>query len=137
MPAAHKPTAKTRKSVGIMLAAGCTHEIVAAVLDIDSDTLRKHYAFELEHGKGIALAKLAGSLYVRGIAGDTTAAIFWLKTRGQWREASQPQDDRRLVEFSRDELRAIVADYIRKQRAGAGGGAGAEERSGRAITAVR
>ena len=68
---------------------------IARVVGIDAKTLRKHYREELDTGQIKATAKVAESLF-RKATGDgsqsVTAAIFWLKTRGGWRET--PQDHR-------------------------------------------
>ena len=51
--------------------------------------LRKHYAEQLQGGEFKANTKVADSLY-RKATGEcrepVTAAIFWLKTKGGWRE---------------------------------------------------
>ena len=64
---------------------------IAGVLGIDPKTLRRHYRDELKHGHVKANARVAESLY-RKATGDgaqsVTAAIFWLKTRANWRETS-------------------------------------------------
>ena len=63
--------------------------MVSPVVGIDAKTLRKHYREELDTGRIKATAKVAESLF-RKATGDgsqsVTAAIFWLKTRGGWRE---------------------------------------------------
>jgi len=65
---------------------------IARVVGIDAKTLRKHYRDELDTGQIKATAKVAESLF-RKATGDgsqsVTAAIFWLKTRGGWRETPQ------------------------------------------------
>ena len=59
---------------------------------IDPKTLRRHYRNELDVGHVKAIAKVAESLF-RKAMGDgsqsVTACIFWLKTRGGWRESPQ------------------------------------------------
>lgn len=64
---------------------------IARVLATDPETLRLHYAAELETGQLKANAKVAENLY-RKATGDgreaVTAAIFWLKTRAKWKETT-------------------------------------------------
>lgn len=82
----HKPDEETRKIVKMLSAVGTRHEDIAAKLEITDDTLRKHYRKELDEGRIEANASVAQTLFQQAKNGNTTAAIFWLKTRAQWRE---------------------------------------------------
>ena len=65
---------------------------IARVVGIDPKTLRKHYREELDTGQIKATAKVAESLFRKATSDGSqsvTAAIFWLKTRGGWRETPQ------------------------------------------------
>lgn len=57
--------------------------------------MRKHYRHELDNGQIKATAKVAESLF-RKATGEgpqsVTAAIFWLKTKGGWRETPQSHE---------------------------------------------
>jgi predicted ArsR family transcriptional regulator len=83
---AHNPTEETKKVVKMLSAVGTRYEDIAAKLEITDDTLRKHYRKELDEGRIEANASVAQTLYQQAKNGNTTAAIFWLKTRAQWRE---------------------------------------------------
>ena len=75
-----------------MAACGVPEVDIARVVDIDPKTLRKHYRDELDTGHIKATAKVAESLFRKATsdgAQSVTAAIFWLKTRGGWREPPQ------------------------------------------------
>jgi hypothetical protein len=82
----HKPTRRMRRLVEGMVASGVTRASVAQMLEMSEETLNKHYRQELETGSDKAVALLSRSLYRRAMKGDTTAAIFWLKARGRWRD---------------------------------------------------
>jgi hypothetical protein len=86
---AHKPEPVTRRQVEAMAAYGVREDDIATVIGIDPKTLRKHYRQEIDTGAIKATSKVAESLYRKAI-GDgpqsVTAAIFWLKTRAQWKE---------------------------------------------------
>ncbi|MGB1297270.1 MAG: hypothetical protein ACPG8A_03295, partial [Psychrobium sp.] len=56
------------------------------ILNIDAKTLRKHYRDELDFALSKANATIGGSLYNKAKNGDTTAQIFWLKTRAGFKE---------------------------------------------------
>jgi hypothetical protein len=92
---AHKPDVVSHRQVEAMAAYGVPEADVARVLDIDPKTLRKHYRGELDTGHVKATAKVAESLF-RKATGDGSeaviAAIFWLKTRGGWRETPQSHE---------------------------------------------
>ena len=72
-----------------MAAYGISEADIATVIGIDPKTLRKHYRQELNTGGIKANSKVAESLYKKALgdgAQSVTAAIFWLKTRAQWKE---------------------------------------------------
>lgn len=87
----HKPTEQQRKTVKAMSAYGIPQHDIAKVLGIHDDTLREHYRDELDRANAEACAKVAENLF-RKATGEgkesVTAAIFWLKTRGRWKETS-------------------------------------------------
>ena len=74
-----------------MAAYGVPESDIARVIDVDPKTLRKHYRDELDTGHIKANSRVAESLY-RKATGEgpqsVTAAIFWLKTRANWKESS-------------------------------------------------
>jgi hypothetical protein len=105
----------------MMVAAGIPQERIANVLEIDQETLAKHYRRELDTASSDANSQVAGSLFRRAIDENhpqgTAAAIFWLKTRGRWREADV-DEALRTVMARNVELEAIIAQL--EQRAGIG-----------------
>jgi len=80
---------ENRKIVKMLSAVGTRYEDIATKLEITDDTLRKHYRKELDEGRIEANASVAQTLYQQAKNGNTTAAIFWLKTRAQWRESDR------------------------------------------------
>ena len=89
---AHRPDATSRRQVEAMTAYGVPELNIASVIGIDPKTLRKHYRHELDNGQVKATAKVAESLFRKATTEgpqSVTAAIFWLKTKGGWRETSQ------------------------------------------------
>lgn len=87
----HTPDLIQRRQVEAMTAYGVPESDVARVLGIDPKTLRKHYRNELDTGAIKATAKVAEFLFRKATTEGpqcVTAAIFWLKTRGQWKETS-------------------------------------------------
>jgi hypothetical protein len=60
---------------------------------VSPNTLRKYFATELKTGLLKANTKIARRLFEKADGGDTTAMIFWLKTRARWREKHDPTED--------------------------------------------
>lgn len=85
----HEPTKATRDTVQLHAMVGTPQEDIARVLGIDAKTLRKHYRDELDLSLAKANAKIGGALFNKAISGDTTAQIFWLKTRAGLKERQE------------------------------------------------
>lgn len=87
-----RPTDEQRRMVKSMSAMGIRQDEIARKLDIRSaKTLRVHFRDELDRGATDANYNVASALYKEATNGNTTAAIFWLKTRAGWRERSAPE----------------------------------------------
>jgi hypothetical protein len=84
----HRANAAARQAVEQMSAVGIDQETISGALKIDPKTLRKWYAEELDHAATKANAAVGGKLYNKAMSGDTTAMIFWLKTRMGWKETN-------------------------------------------------
>lgn len=82
----HEPTPATRQLVQLHATIGTQQSVIADIIGIDAKTLRKHYRTELDHASAQANATIGGALFNKAKGGDTTAMIFWMKTRAQWRE---------------------------------------------------
>jgi len=103
----HRPTEESRTLVRSLAAYGVRHEDIASRLGISQDTLVRKYRVELDHGRVDANAAVAQTLYQKARAGDTTACIFWLKTRAGWREKvdlNHSSDDRSMTPVTRIEI---------------------------------
>jgi hypothetical protein len=116
---AHKPDAFHRRQVEAMAGYGVPEHAIARVLGIDPKTLRRHYRDELDTGQVKATAKVAESLFRKATSEgpqSVTAAIFWLKTRGGWRETPQAHEvemrHRHVTEYTDEELRMIIEEGL-------------------------
>jgi hypothetical protein len=87
---AFKPTDDERRLVEQMSAVGIPQSNIAMVIrdGIDDKTLRKHFRKELDTAATKANAKIGGTLFNKAVNGDTSAAIFWAKTRMGWKETN-------------------------------------------------
>ena len=85
----HQPDDAQRRQVETLAGYGIPEAEIAGLIGIDAKTLRKHYRNELDHGHTKANARVAENLF-RKATGDgresVIAAIFWMKTRAQWKE---------------------------------------------------
>jgi hypothetical protein len=91
----HAPDTVSRRQVEAMAAYGIPEVDIARVIGIDPKTLRRHYRDELDTGHIKANAKVAEFLFRKATTEGhqcVTAAIFWMKTRGGWREAPQTHE---------------------------------------------
>lgn len=96
---AFAPTPDQRKLVEQLAAFGTTQEDICTLVThphdgkaISQPTLRKHFAKELKSGALKANVKVAQNLFAIATGegkGAVAAAIFWLKTRGGWKEVNK------------------------------------------------
>ena len=84
----HNPNETDKSLVKTLAAVGVTYEDIASKLNISSDTLVKYYKKELDDGRIDANASIAQTLFKQAKDGNTSAAIFWLKTRARWKETT-------------------------------------------------
>ena len=96
----HKPTAASKEQVAELMAFGITQETICKILKISLPTLHKYYRHELDTGKDIAVQKVARNLF--NIAtGESkaavTAACFYLKTQGGWREKDRKDEEQQVI----------------------------------------
>ena len=82
----YETTNENKMLVKTLAAVGITFEDIATKLEISSDTLVKYYKKELDDGRIDANASIGQTLFQQAKNGNTTAAIFWLKTRARWKE---------------------------------------------------
>lgn len=82
----HEATEENKVKVKTLAAVGTRFEDIAKKLGISENTLTKYYRRELDDGRIDANAAIAKSLYDQAKSGNTSAQIFWLKTRAGWKE---------------------------------------------------
>jgi hypothetical protein len=113
-----------------MAGYGVPEADIARVVGVDPKTLRKHYRDELDTGQIKATAKVAEFLFRKATTEGTqavTAAIFWMKSRAGWKEASVYEvsgRDRGPIEISEHNPRQlaraiwqILASTLREEEA--------------------
>lgn len=85
-PKPWEPTEDERKRIRLYAGLGLTHEQIASLIGKSRDCLQKRARKELDDGRAETIAKVAGNLVQKALKGDTTSAIFYLKTQAGWRE---------------------------------------------------
>jgi hypothetical protein len=81
-----------RERVRRLAGVGVPQHDIAAIIECDEKTLRKHFRIELNRGVAEANAAAATYLFAKVKEGNVTAQIFWMKTRAHWREGRAPED---------------------------------------------
>lgn len=88
----HEPTEKDRNQVTLMAGIGLTQDQICKIIGVSDETLRKYYEKELDTATSMMNAQVAQNLFriatSKG-AGAVASAIFWMKTRGGWREVDR------------------------------------------------
>lgn len=102
----HEPTKATRDTVTLHTIVGTPQETIARVLGIDAKTLRKYYRDELDLAVAQANATIGGALFNKAKSGDTSAQMFWLKTRAGFRE--QKEDNQSAEQQTLDTINKLI-----------------------------
>lgn len=86
-------TAAERQQVQNMAGFGVPQRDIATILNIDVDTLVKHFRRELDLGVAKANSEVGQTLHQQALNGNTAAAIFWSKARMGWRETVKVESE--------------------------------------------
>lgn len=82
------PTEEDKNKVIELAQVGIPPESIALVLDVSTDTIRRHFPEELAVSRIKLNSRIANCLAQKALQGDTTAQIFYLKTQMGWRESN-------------------------------------------------
>lgn len=78
-------TDEQRIQVEAYVAAGAQQWLIAEYLQVSIDTLQRHFAVELEHGKQRIDAKVGSSIVQKALAGDADFMKFYAARRAGWK----------------------------------------------------
>jgi hypothetical protein len=101
-----QPSDSDREKIQMMAALGIQEEKISKIFKVAEKTLRKHCLEELDTGEAVANSAVGRFLYDAATGKETyvkedgttgirhigvssatvTAAIFWMKTKGRWKE---------------------------------------------------
>jgi len=87
-PKPWEPTDAERRTIEHYVAIGYTQSQIASLIGKSEDSLQRYCADELKNGALKVNAQIGGKLYQKAMSGDTTALIFWCKTRLGWKETA-------------------------------------------------
>ena len=85
----YEPTEKDRLYVEKMVGLGLTQAQIGRIMGMAEETVAKHFREELDNGEAKANSAVAQNLFNIATSrdqGSVAAAIFWMKTRGKWKE---------------------------------------------------
>ncbi len=102
------PTPDERRMVEHYVSIGMTQEQVALVMQRSVDSLDRHCRHELDAGALKVNAKIGAKLFDKAMKGDTSALIFWAKTRMGFSEKQQHEHSFDLSNLSDEELEQLA-----------------------------
>lgn len=95
---------------------GTPQDIIAKIIGIDSVSLTKYYSNELEVSLSEANANVANKLYQKALAGDVTAMMFWLRTRGKFKVEGEESQNRATKQYRFEHHGKHLVAALRKRR---------------------
>lgn len=112
----HEPTDLGRQQVRALSGFGMTQEQISKFLGIGAKALRNYYREELDNGMAVAIAGAAKRLYAQVERDNLTAIIFYLKTKGGFRERGDEAELKEGIEPPKVIRRVIVKSKEEAQR---------------------
>lgn len=96
---------------------GAPHAIIARIMGMSATTLKRRCRAELDAGVEVANARIALTLFETAMNGNTTAMLWWEKTRAGRREGSapDPHDARAAEPITRDMSAREAAERYREE----------------------
>lgn len=82
----HVPTPESRLRICKYVAFGMPRESIMALERLDDNTLHRHYQHEMAVGAEYITFLIANSLMQQALAGNTSAAQYYLSRRAKWTE---------------------------------------------------
>jgi hypothetical protein len=113
----HIPTPELRQRICDLVMSGAPIHIICEIIEMDDDTLRKHYSKELKTAKAVAIERIGKTVYQQAVDGDSKAQALYLKTQG----ASQGWVEKQVIENTtaddtkelKDKLKELEAKFER------------------------
>lgn len=78
----HVPTPQLRQRIADLAIAGIPLYLICEIVELDDDTVRKHYKKELNTAEPIAIERVAKTVVMQAMNGDSKAQNLYMKTKG-------------------------------------------------------
>ncbi len=78
----HVPTDEMRQRISDLAVAGIPLNLICEIVEIDDDTVRKHYKRELTCAEPIAIERVAKTVVMQAINGNEKSQALYMKTKG-------------------------------------------------------
>lgn len=101
--------------VRIWARVGTPQAVIARELGMCVETMVKLYGDEFEHALERGVGEVAATLYSKALMGDNGAMIFYLKTKGRWKEARNGDEDAPIHIKANVDV-AAIAQQMRQAR---------------------
>jgi Zn-dependent M16 (insulinase) family peptidase len=99
--------------VSEMCVVGVPQERIAKALNMHESTLRELYQKELDTALLHKNVKVMNNLYQKCMDGDTTALIFWAKSRMGWRDRGETEVNLTITPpFAPREVKEVVDEPV-------------------------
>lgn len=78
----HIPTQEMRQRISDLAVAGIPLNLICEVVQLDDDTIRKYYQRELTIAEPEAVERVAKTVVMQAMNGDSKAQALYMKTKG-------------------------------------------------------
>jgi hypothetical protein len=78
----HKPTQALRTRVSDLAIAGIPVSLIADIINLDDDTVKKHYKRELNCAEPEAIERVAKTIVMQALGGCPKSQALYVKTKG-------------------------------------------------------
>jgi hypothetical protein len=79
----HVPTRELRTRISDLAIAGIPLGLIADIVELDDDTVKKHYRRELTLAEPIAIERVAKTVVMQAIEGNEKCMQMYLKMKGR------------------------------------------------------
>ena len=78
----HEPTDALRQRISDLAVAGIPLNLICEIVELDDDTVRKHYKRELTCAEPIAVERVAKTVVMQALNGNEKSQSLYMKTKG-------------------------------------------------------
>lgn len=110
----HQPTAQLRQRVADLATSGIPMYLIAEIIDLDEDTVKRHYKKELNTAQADAIARIAKTVMGQALEGNEKSQALLLKTQGAKFGFVEKQVVETVNNEQAEELKAKIAELESK-----------------------